>query len=138
MVLDPVLILGVGPFPRLEVVGAAAATVTSQFLVLAVLVVSLVKDHSETNILRHSNPLRRSASSYYKDVFRIGIPTALQGSIYCLISMILTRMVSGFGAGAIAVQRVGGQIESLSWNTADGFGAALNAFMGQNYGARKT
>ena len=129
MVLDPVLILGVGPFPRLEVVGAAAATVTSQFLVLAVLVVSLVKDHSETNILRHSNPLRRSASSYYKDVFRIGIPTALQGSIYCLISMILTRMVSGFGAGAIAVQRVGGQIESLSWNTADGFGAALNAFL---------
>lgn len=51
--------------------------------------------------------------------------------------MILTRKVSGFGAGAIAVQRVGGQIESLSWNTADGFGSALNAFMGQNYGARK-
>ena len=51
--------------------------------------------------------------------------------------MILTRMVSGFGDGAIAVQRVGGQIESLSWNTADGFGSALNAFMGQNYGAGK-
>ena len=52
--------------------------------------------------------------------------------------MILTRMVSDFGAGAIAVQRVGGQIESLSWNTADGFGSALNAFIGQNYGAKKT
>lgn len=51
--------------------------------------------------------------------------------------MILTRMVAGFGDGAIAVQRVGGQIESLSWNTADGFGSALNAFMGQNYGAGK-
>lgn len=36
-----------------------------------------------------------------------------------------------------AVQRVGGQIESVSWNTADGFAAALNAFIGQNYGAGK-
>ena len=40
--------------------------------------------------------------------------------------MVLTRMVSGFGAEAVAVQRVGGQIESVSWNTADGFGTALN------------
>ena len=39
---------------------------------------------------------------------------------------------------AIATQRVGGQIESISWNTADGFGAAMNAFIGQNYGAGKT
>ena len=51
--------------------------------------------------------------------------------------MILTRMVSGYGAAAIATQRVGGQIESVSWNTADGFASALNAFIAQNYGARK-
>jgi len=37
----------------------------------------------------------------------------------------------------VATQRVGGQIESISWNTADGFAAALNAFVGQNYGAGK-
>ena len=51
--------------------------------------------------------------------------------------MVLARMVSVFGAEAVAVQRVGGQIESISWNTADGFAAALNAFVGQNYGANK-
>ena len=54
-----------------------------------------------------------------------------------MISMVLTRMVSSYGAAAIAVQRVGGQIESVSWNTADGFASALNAFVAQNYGARK-
>ena len=43
--------------------------------------------------------------------------------------MVLTRMVSGYGAEAVATQRVGGQIESISWNTADGFAAALNAFI---------
>ena len=63
--------------------------------------------------------------------------TALQGMAYCVISMVLARMVSVFGAEAVAVQRVGGQIESLSWNTADGFAAALNAFVGQNDGANK-
>lgn len=54
-----------------------------------------------------------------------------------MISMVLTRMVSTFGPGAVAVQRVGGQIESVSWNTADGFASALNAFVGQNYGAKR-
>jgi Na+-driven multidrug efflux pump len=49
--------------------------------------------------------------------------------------MILTRMVAVFGPGAVAVQRVGGQVEAVSWNTADGFAAALNAFAAQNYGA---
>ena len=70
-------------------------------------------------------------------ICKIGIPTALQGMAYCAISMVLTRMVSAFGAEAIATQRVGGQIESVSWNTADGFASALNAFIGQNYGAGK-
>ena len=56
---------------------------------------------------------------------------------YCAISMVLTRMVSAYGAEAVATQRVGGQIESISWNTADGFAAALNAFIAQNYGAGK-
>jgi len=138
MILDPLLVLGVGPFPRLEVVGAAVATVTAQIIVLLVLVTGIIHDHGESNVLRKIRLLSKPDFIYVKQVFRIGIPTALQGSIYCIISMVLTRMVSGFGAGAIAVQRVGGQIESLSWNTADGFGSALNAFMGQNYGAGKT
>ena len=120
MILDPLLVLGVGPFPRLEVVGAAAATVTAQIVVLLILITGIIRDHGDSNVLRKIQLLSRPELSYVKGVFRIGIPTALQGSIYCIISMILTRMVSGFGAGAIAVQRVGGQIESLSWNTADG------------------
>ena len=137
MILDPLLVLGVGPFPRLEVVGAAVATVTAQIIVLLILVAEILRDHGETNVLHKIRLLSRPDIACLKGVFRIGTPTALQGSLYCIISMILTRMVSGFGDGAIAVQRVGGQIESLSWNTADGFGSALNAFMGQNYGAGK-
>lgn len=135
MVLDPIWILGIGHFPRMEVFGAAAATVTAQFIVMLVMLFSLKKRRD--NVVREVRLFQRVPSVCLKEICRIGIPTALQSTVYCMISMVLTRMASGFGAGAIATFRVGGQIESLSWNTADGFGAALNAFVGQNYGAGK-
>lgn len=136
MILDPVLILGPGPFPRLGVTGAAIATVTAQFIVMSILVMRILVTKKE-NVLKGIQLFEKIPPKYVRGICKIGIPTALQGMAYCMISMVLTRMVSGFGAEAVATQRVGGQIESVSWNTADGFGAALNAFIGQNYGAGK-
>lgn len=137
MLLDPLLVLGVGPFPRLEVMGAAIATVSAQVLVMAVMILGIFRERAKNNVLRKVRLFSKVPVSYYRSICRIGIPTALQGSLYCMISMVLTRMVSSFGPGAIATQRVGGQIESISWNTADGFASALNAFVAQNYGAKK-
>ena len=136
MILDPVLILGIGPFPRLEVIGAAIATVFAQFLVMMVLIIDIYRPKSN-NLLKSANIFRFPGMEYLKTIFKIGTPAALQGTLYCAFSMALTRMVSGFGDGAIATQRVGGQIESITWNVADGFAAALNAFSAQNFGAGK-
>ncbi len=136
MILDPLLILGLGPFPRLEVMGAAVATVIAQILASAVLVFDIFRPGSK-NILKDAGFLHFPGRQYFSSVFHIGLPAALQSSLYCAFSMVLTRMVSSFGDGAIATQRVGGQIESLTWNAADGFAAALNAFCAQNYGAGK-
>lgn len=136
MILDPVLILGIGPFPRLEVIGAAVATVVAQILVTLVLLLDIYKKDSKS-ILKDIPLLKLPEKEYVQTIFKIGLPSCLQTSLYCAFSMVLTRMVSGFGDGAIATQRVGGQIESLTWNVADGFAAALNAFSAQNFGAKK-
>lgn len=136
MILDPMLILGMGPFPRLEVMGAAIATLLAHILVAFVLIFDIYGPDSK-NILKTSAVFQFPGVEYLKSILRIGTPSALQSSLYCAFSMVLTRMVSGFGDGAIATQRVGGQIESITWNVADGFSSALNAFSAQNFGAGK-
>lgn len=123
MILDPVLILGPGPFPKLGVTGAAIATVTAQFIVMSIMIICVIKQKKE-NVLKGTHLLTKIPAPYLNGICRIGIPTAIQGMAYCIISMVLTRMVSAFGAEAVATQRVGGQIESVSWNTADGFASA--------------
>lgn len=136
MILDPVLILGPGPFPKLGVVGAAIATVTAQAIVMTMMILGVIIQKKE-NVLKGIRLTAKIPKEYLGGLCRIGVPTAIQGMAYCAISMVLTRMVSAYGAEAVATQRVGGQIESISWNTADGFAAALNAFIAQNYGAGK-
>lgn len=132
MVLDPVLIFGPGFFPKMGVAGAAVATVTAQMVVTVVFLFAIRKDKLVFDKVRI---FTKTPWSYLKIMIRLGFPASLQNLIYTGISMVLTRFVAGFGDAAVAVQRVGGQVECISWMTADGFAAAINSFIGQNYGA---
>jgi len=137
MILDPILILGLGPVPKLGVVGAAVATVTAQAIVTAGLLAAIIKSKEEENLLKNLQMAKKPDMDIYSSILRLGGPSSLQSMIYCGISMVLTKMVAVFGEAAVATQRVGGQIESVSWNTAEGFAAAMNAFSAQNFGAGK-
>lgn len=137
MILDPLLILGPWAFPKLGAVGAAIATVFSQALVTLILCLRMTSQRTKANVFRNQNYLQISPGNEYAKIFEIGAPAAIQSMVYCFISMVISRFVSAFGPEAFAVARVGGQIESISWNTADGFSAAINSFCGQNYGAKK-
>ena len=133
MVLDPILIFGMGPFPRMEAAGAAGATVTAQIIVTLVLAGRAFQD----KILFDRICLwKKTPFLYFGVIFKLGVPSSLQSMFYSGISMVLTKMVASWGDAAIAVQRVGGQVECISWMTAEGFGSAMNAFTGQNFGAR--
>ena len=134
MILDPVLIFGLGAFPELGVAGAAIATVTAQMVVTVVFFLAVRK---EDMIFQKIRLFGRTPKHCIQSMFSIGLPAALQNLFYTGISMVLTRMVVSFGDTAVAVQRVGGQVESISWMTAEGFGAAINSFSGQNYGAKQ-
>ena len=72
-----------------------------------------------------------------RQIFIWGAPIGLESALFTILFMFVTRLISDFGTGALAAQRVGSQVESLAWMMAGGFSSALTAFMGQNFGAKK-
>lgn len=134
MILDPLLIFGIGPIKGLGIRGAASATVLAQIIVFITFMTLGKRNDTLYSRVKIFKPLE---FPYIKKIIKLGFPAFLQTSAHSGISMILTRIIAGFGSTPIAVQSVGSQIESLSWMTSEGFSAAISAFVGQNYGAKK-
>jgi putative MATE family efflux protein len=129
ILLDPFLIIGLGPFPRLGVEGAALASVMVRgggFLVG--LVIALRR-----GLLRIEAPDWRSLPT----IIRIGAPLSLAGVLLSLIYMWLTRFTSRFGTAALAALGVGHKMEGLGFIAISGFSLAASALVGQNLGARQ-
>ena len=133
IILDPVLIFGFAGIKPLGVVGAALATVLSQLLVTIIFIYTFIKNGYNFSF---SNK-KFITLKYIKNICMFGGPTAIQNCLFTFFSMLLGRIVASAGPVSIAVQKVGSQIESISWMTAGGFASALTAFIGQNYGAKK-
>ena len=128
IVLDPLLIFGL----HMGVMGAAIATVIAQAIVLILMLYYAKKDKILFDEMR---VMQKNTSSIFMKIIKIGFPTGIQSMCFTFISMVIARFIAGYGDVAIAVQKVGSQIESISWMSAEGFGNALNAFVAQNYGA---
>lgn len=134
IILDPLLIFGFGPISALGTNGAGIATITAQIIVSCVFVGYIIKNKIEYFKVKY---FRNIELKYFKILYKLGFPVAIQNALFTLISMAMGVIVASFGPVAVAVQKVGSQIESISWMSAEGFASALSTFTGQNYGAYK-
>ena len=132
LILDPVLIFGLGFFPAMGTLGAAIATVFAQFVVFLLYLRYMKGDPQVFSHMKLLRPLDRMHSSH---IIKIGLPATVQGVMFNGISMTIGRIIAAWGETAIAVQKVGIQVEAISYMTADGFASATNSFIAQNYGA---
>ena len=132
LVLDPVLIFGMWGFPPMGVLGAAVATVLAQFIVFLLYIRYMGKDPQVFSHMRLLKPLDPVLT---RRIVRIGLPATVQETMFNGISMAIGRIIAAWGETAIAVQKVGIQVEAISYMTADGFASATSSFIAQNYGA---
>jgi len=134
LVMDPVLIFGVGFIPAMGVIGAAVATAGAQGVVTLLF---LLISYKRGGLFQGMPVFRKPKMDYIKQVWKLGFPVGLQNVFMSGLSLIIASMIAAWGADAIAVQKVGGQVESIAWMIAGGFSMAVNSFIGQNYGAGK-
>lgn len=132
LVLDPVLIFGIGPFPKMGSDGAGIATIISQGIVFMLFVIKFKKNNS---LLEQKWIIGKPSWQYVRKIFSLGTPVAMHSILFASFGMVLARIIGKYGALPIAVQSIGAQIEALSWMTAGGFATALGVFTGQNFGA---
>lgn len=130
IILDPLFIFGL----NMGVMGAAIATIIAQLIVMIMMIYYATKDYILFDDVKIKS---MNGWPVFQRIIKIGLPTGIQSMSFTFISMIIARFIAGYGDVAIAVQKVGSQIESISWMSAEGFGNALNAFVAQNYGAER-
>lgn len=128
--LDPVLIFGWGPVPEMGLRGAALATVGSQALGAVPGIVLLVR----RSMLTVRRPLLSLRSL---SILRIGLPTFLEGFLFCVVYVVIVRLLMPYGVEGLAALGVGHRLESITYMVALGFSHASAALVGQNLGARK-
>lgn len=132
IILDPLLIFGLGPFPAWGIKGAAVATVFSRALALAA---SLYVLHWRKGLLTFELPGVAGLIRSWKKILYFGIPTAGAHILMPFAYGVLLKMVAWSGVEAVAAFGAGQRIEMFVVMPIMALGASLVPFIGQNLGA---
>lgn len=132
--LDPLLIFGIGPFPRLEIAGAALATVIARGIscFLALLVLS-----RKYNLLSMPSMRMTEVIHSWWMILHIGLATMISRVATPIAMGLVTKLVAGFGREAVAGFGVATRVEGLALSVLQALAMVVAPFVGQNLGARR-
>lgn len=131
IVLDPFLIAGIGPFPKLGVGGAALATVIAQAVAAWLSIVYLRKSGLATF---NSWKIDWQLS---KTTFRIGVPAGMQQTLVSMSVLAVSSIVNLYGTDVVAGFGAASRLQQFAFLPAMSVGLAVSALVGQNLGAGK-
>jgi putative MATE family efflux protein len=133
-VLDPLLIIGIGPFPKLGLSGAAIASVISAACALLLGVIYL----NRTSHLVAFHPRRLAFDPHIAwMIAKLGFPSMIQQTLVSVSAAVVTSFVNAFGAGAIAAFGASLRIDTVAFMPSMSLGMSTSALAGQNLGAGK-
>jgi len=132
VILDPILIFGVGPVPAMGLNGAAMASLLSR---TAIFGGTLYLMRMRLDMLTFNKPDPGELRSSWADVLHVGIPAAGTNAIIPIATGVITAMLARYGPEAVAGFGVASRVESLTLVLFYALSAVIGPFVGQNISA---
>ena len=133
IILDPLMIFGIGPFPEMGVTGAALATVIGQIFGMLI---------GLWGVFKHQKVLKLNMRKFkwrlqtVKDIYRVGLPGIVMQSISSVMTAGLNGILIGFSQTAVNVLAVYFKLQTFVFMPVFGLNQGALPVMGYNYGAR--
>lgn len=135
VILDPILIFGVGPIPAMGLQGAAMAALLAR---TAIFGGTLYFMRTRLDMLTFNKPDPGELRSSWADVLHVGIPAAATNAIIPIATGVITAMLARYGPEAVAGFGVASRVESLTLVLFYALSAVIGPFVGQNISAGRS
>ena len=132
IVLDPLLIFGIGPFPRMEIAGAALATGIGQVITLLVYIIYYVLDPLPVKLRR---TYLRPEGEICGKTYGIGIPATLNMALPSLLISALNGILAAYSGAYVLVLGVYYKLQTFIYLPSNGIIQGIRPLIGYNYGA---
>ena len=134
IILDPILIFGIGPVPALELNGAAyAALIARGSIFMGTMYLMKVR----LDLLTFNKPDRAELVHSWRDILHVGIPAAGTNAIIPIATGVITAMLAQYGPETVAGFGVASRVESLTLVMFYALSAIIGPFVGQNIAANR-
>lgn len=137
VVLNPILIFGIGPLPALHIAGSALATLISQLVALAAMLWVLYRRRHFLALGRGELAFLRPDPAILKALLIKGIPMGLQMVVISSSAIVMMAMVNRYGSETAAAYGVASQLWTYVQMPALAVGASVSSMVAQNIGARR-
>jgi putative MATE family efflux protein len=134
IVLDPLLIFGLGFFPALGVTGAALATVISQLFGTALGIYYNLKKNPEITLSKKD---MRPSKPVIIRIYSVGVPSILLQTVSSILIFGLNQILVAFSETATAVYGVYFKLQGFAFLPIIGMNNGMVPIIAYNYGARK-
>ena len=132
IILDPMIIFGIGPFPKLGIAGAALATGFGQCVPIVIYIAAYLKRPKRVAFRREYLHLTREVS---KRLYSIGVPAILNMALTSVLTTALNAILAAFSQTYVLVLGIYYKLQTFLYMPANGIIQGMRPLIGYNYGA---
>mgnify|MGYP005778707699 CR=1 FL=1 len=121
-------------FLGMGVAGVAIATIVSQYISAALVLLNLVRSHGSVHVDLKALRIQKDK---VRDIMKIGLPAGLSSTIFSISNVLIQSSINSFGANAMAGSTASSNLENFVYVAMNAISQAALSFTGQNIGARR-